>query len=563
MDKNKDVESGCAGEGEPEKKNAEPDYFLDQDDTANQRTVSLDVLPFLIILVLGFLYIFICSLDLVGNAFKLLGGKEAGEIIGDNEIVTNPISGLVIGVLVTVLLQSSSTSSSLVVAMVANDFISVKTAVPIIMGANIGTSVTNTIVALGQIQDQRLFARSFAGATVHDMFNILTVVILLPIEWATGFLRTITRELIDEMNLNEGSDTELELLSVITDPLTDKIVLLDKAYLKNLSQGQEVGSDEQLLKIYCGDKKCDALFSKFGMEDKASGAVLLTVSLILMFLALFVIVKSLQTIFKGQIARVIKKFVNADFPGCFGYLTGYLAIIIGTGITILVQSSSIFTSTLTPLIGIGVVTLERAFPLTLGANIGTTVTSVLAALASTSNFREALQISFCHFLFNVLGILIWYPIPKIRQIPIMAAKRLGKTTARYRWFAFFYIFMVFFIFPAIIFGFSVAGDVYVILFTCIVVLMALIIGVLKVLQHYKPDMLPELLRDFKFLPIWLRSLEPYDNLLRKLFGCFKTGFGMCSEAQTVSEYDMGKRARYYEKDPAQTEGQVYFSKSNF
>ena len=112
-----------------------------------------------------------------------------------------------------------------------------------------GTSVTNTIVSLGQIQDEQMFARAFAGATVHDMFNILTVVILLPVEWATGFLRYVTGELVHGMNLKEGSDTELELLSVITDPVTDKIVLLNKTYLKELSKGNDVGKDERLLKV--------------------------------------------------------------------------------------------------------------------------------------------------------------------------------------------------------------------------------------------------------------------------------------------------------------------------
>ena len=76
-------------------------------------------------------------------------------------------------------------------------------------------------------------------------------------------------------------------------------------------------------------------------------------------------------------AKVIKKFVNADFPGYCGYFTGYLAILLGAGMTILVQSSSIFTSTLTPLVGMGVITLDRMYPLTLGSNIGTTFTGTV------------------------------------------------------------------------------------------------------------------------------------------------------------------------------------------
>lgn len=62
----------------------------------------------------------------------------------------------------------------------------VSLAIPIVMGANIGTSVTNTIVSIGQITNKNDFRRAFAGATVHDVFNWLTVLILLPLEVITG-----------------------------------------------------------------------------------------------------------------------------------------------------------------------------------------------------------------------------------------------------------------------------------------------------------------------------------------------------------------------------------------
>ena len=125
--------------------------------------------------------------------------------------------------------------------------------------------------------------------------------------------------------------------------------------------------------------------------------------------------------------------------------------------TMLVQSSSIFTSALTPLVGIGVITIDRTYPLTLGANIGTTVTSILAALAATSKFRESLQIAMCHLFFNISGIVIWYPLPFMRKIPIKGAKFLGNTTAKYRWFAFMYLAIMFFVFPALVLGLSIAG----------------------------------------------------------------------------------------------------------
>ena len=157
-----------------------------------------------------------------------------------------------------------------------------------------------------------------------------------------------------------------------------------------------------------------------------------------------------------------------------GWLTGYLAMVVGAGLTVLVQSSSVFTSTLTPLAGTGLVTLDRVYPLTLGSNIGmvidglllyshclliagTTTTSLLAALASSGHQREAVQIALVHLMFNITGILIFYPVPLLR-LPVAMARRLGEVTARYRWFSLAYLLFMFFIFPAIIFGLSIAGN---------------------------------------------------------------------------------------------------------
>ena len=86
-----------------------------------------------------------------------------------------------IGVLGTVLVQSSSTFTSIIVAAIGAGM-DVHIAVPMIMGANIGTSVTNTLVAMTQIGKRDEFERAFAAATVLDMFNWSTVIILFTIE---------------------------------------------------------------------------------------------------------------------------------------------------------------------------------------------------------------------------------------------------------------------------------------------------------------------------------------------------------------------------------------------
>jgi len=120
-----------------------------------------------------------------------------------------------------------------------------------------------------------------------------------------------------------------------------------------------------------------------------------------------------------------------------------IAIIIGCGVTMLVQSSSITTSTLTPLVGLGVVQLEQMFPLTLGANIGTMFTGLLAAMVSGS--IDSIQVALCHLLFNIAGIIIWYPLPVMRRVPLMLARMLGKATRIWKFFPIVYIFFVFFV----------------------------------------------------------------------------------------------------------------------
>lgn len=137
--------------------------------------------------------------------------------------------------------------------------------------------------------------------------------------------------------------------------------------------------------------------SQLGLDDTVSGVILLVVSLIILCTCLILMVKLLHSMlkyknkhfyknmllllkhvyyFRGQIALVIKKTINADYEFPYSMFVDYLAILVGCIMTILVQSSSIFTSALTPLAGIGVISLERIYPLTLGSNIGTTTTGL-------------------------------------------------------------------------------------------------------------------------------------------------------------------------------------------
>ncbi|XP_029651087.1 sodium-dependent phosphate transport protein 2B [Octopus sinensis] len=478
------------------------------------------------LLLIGLLYLFICSLSFLSSAFRLLGGRTAGQIFRDSEVLANPVAGLVIGVLATVLVQSSSTSTSIIITMVGEELLTVKQAIPIIMGANIGTSVTNTIVSMGQITDKDEFRRAFAGATIHDMFNWLAVLVLLPIETASGYLYHFTTWMTKRLELTSMNDTNPELLKKITKPFTKFIIQLNKKVITNEATRLKNESASSMLKI-CKDAdktviKCGYLFEHLSSwEDWAMGLLLLFISLLILCLCLMFIVKLLHSLLRGSIAKVIRKIVNQDFPGPLSYITGYLAILIGAGLTMLVQSSSIFTSSITPLVGLGIISLERMYPLTLGSNIGTTTTGMLAAIAQDDHLKESLQVALCHLFFNLTAILIFYPMPQMR-FPINLAKFLGSTTAKYRWFAIMYLIFMFFVFPAIILALSFTSVIALIVVLVPIILLIITVAIIKTLQAKKPHFLPEKLRNWKFLPEWMRSLAPYDRLFRKMFSiCMK------------------------------------------
>ncbi|CAC5385633.1 SLC34A [Mytilus coruscus] len=525
---------------------------LMMDMTVCNRFIYLITVLLKIVLIFGFLYLFICALGFLSNAFKLVGGKAAGKVFRENDILTNPVAGLMIGVLVTVLLQSSSTTTSIIITMVGSEIIPIKTAIPMVMGANIGTSVTNTLVSLAQSSDREVFRKAFGGATVHDMFNWLTVIVLLPIESTVHYLYHLTGVIVRSLELSK-SGKKKDLLKVITKPFTGLIVKVDKHVITNIALNKEGAEEDSTLiekletegtrytlgimsdsntsfikwetnetlvkKINM--ERCHNLFAQTDLSDSTIGALLLVISLFVIAVALIFMVKLLNSLLKGSVAKVVKKFINSDFPGLFKYLTGYVAILIGTGTTMIIQSSSVFTSILTPLVGVGVVSLDRMLPLTLGANIGTCLTGILAALANPAKaIPNALQVALCHLFFNISGVLLFYPIPITRKAPINLAKGLGNITAKYRWFSILYLILVFIALPGLVFVLSLAGTVPFAVVGSIILLILVCLIVINIAQKYCLDRLPSWLRNWNFLPLCCHSLKPIDKLISSVLGIF-------------------------------------------
>jgi len=346
------------------------------------------------------LYIFLVSITMMGGAFKEYKGFLEQLV----QTTSNPFVGLVVGILVTSIVQSSSLTTSIVVTLVGTGF-PIANAVPIVMGANIGTTITSTIVSVGHITRKEEFQRAFSAASVHDFFNLLMVIILFPVELKTHYLR------------RSASFLQEHLLSGVTGGVTFRSPVKVAASFP--------------VKLFKG------LLEYSGMPHFLVAIVMLVVALGLLFFALYFIVRLMRSIILGRVERIIDDYVFKNA------MTGLAC---GILLTAFVQSSSVTCSLLVPLVAAGVVTLRRAFPFILGANIGTTVTAVLASLAAEQS-GPAVTIALVHLIFNITGVVLFLPLKPMRLIPINFAQWFSTVVARRKYVALIYILVVFFIIP--------------------------------------------------------------------------------------------------------------------
>jgi sodium-dependent phosphate cotransporter len=368
------------------------------------------VLPKLLA-VFGLLFVFLVGVRGLGGGFRLLGEDLIQSFFTATE---NPFMGLLVGLLATTVVQSSSVTTAMIVGLVAapENPLPLLNAVPMVMGANIGTTVTATIVALGHIGRREEFERAFPVAICHDVFNYLAVLVLLPLELFTGFLQSTAGWLTGSLGNFGGF--------VYRSPLSTVLGL----GLAPISAVNE------------------ALFTTEGSQ----AVFLIMVSGFLIFGALFFIVKVMSGAVQSRVESAVNKALGVN---------AVVSILIGVLVTIMVQSSSITTSLLVPLAGAGLLRLERAFPVTLGANIGTTVTGFLAAMAVTGvNATAGLQIALVHLFFNLSGTLMIYPIPAVRNIPLRISRRISRLAVRSRRLTLVGVGLLFYGLPALAVFFS-------------------------------------------------------------------------------------------------------------
>lgn len=281
----------------------------------------------IIFCILFFLYFFICSLSIFKVAFQLLCSNMSTSVLAYTSL-DNPILGLMLGVFSTAVIQSSSATTSIVVAMAAGDIITLREGIPVVMGSNVGTSITSTMVSLTNLQNLEEYRLGFTAAILHDIFNWSTIILLLPLEMGTGALEKVSGYIADVLDPHT-SDKEVnhfKAFSKLFSSIADSFVILkshaevSEQNIKRLMnennstesfeseeslESQEInekvfdqsseesaesvedflfGKDQQnenitqsvltIIKEDCGDAPCDFWFADSGMSDEGIGRYL-------------------------------------------------------------------------------------------------------------------------------------------------------------------------------------------------------------------------------------------------------------------------------------------------
>ena len=353
--------------------------------------------------VILWVYALLVAVSVVGSGFKMVVGGNAAELFN---FANNAYLALIAGTLATALVQSSSTTTSIIVGLVAGG-LPVSMAIPMIMGANIGTTITNTIVSLGHMGCNKEFKRAFSASTIHDFFNYLAVLIILPLEMMTGFLSKLSIATADMLIGGQDMSISFNFVKMITSPAEDIIK----------------GLATQL------------------PDASLAGMAMIAAGIFLIFSSVVRLGKLLKKVMKGKAKTVLEKSIGR------GPVSGIAS---GAAMTVMVQSSTTTTCLMVPMVGSGTFSVRQMYPVTLGANIGTTITAILAATAiSADAAMPAMTIALVHLFFNLFAVVFIYGIKPLREIPLYAADKLADMAVKKKAYAFAYLALAFFIIPGL------------------------------------------------------------------------------------------------------------------
>lgn len=356
--------------------------------------------------VIGAVLMMITAIYLILDGAQGLGTGTVSRLF---ELATNPIIGLLIGILATAFIQSSTTVTTLTVAAVGTGAVSVPVAIPLILGANIGTTVTASLVAFSYIGDRANFRRAFTSASLHTWFNLTFVCIILPLELLFHPLQSFTDRVSDSL-VSEGATGTSRGLATIFAPLIDVI-----------GTNGLLGS---FLSSYLAAMACIVL------------------GMVLVLLAVRILNAQLSVLTAAATRTLLER--SSGTSDALGVISGAVG-------TAAVQASSITVSSLLPFAVSKSLKLREILAITLGANVGTTLMALITALAVPGSLGAyAVQAGLVHVTFNTTGTLLVLLIRPLRDLLIRMAELSGRLAARGYSYAASALLLGYFLIPAVV-----------------------------------------------------------------------------------------------------------------
>ncbi|WIM67405.1 Na/Pi symporter [Corynebacterium breve] len=336
--------------------------------------------------------IVVAVLALVFSVYLIAGGVNEISLHRVETLVDlarNPLIALMVGLLATAAVQSSSTVTALVVASVATGILELDAAIPIILGANIGTTVTPMIVSFSYLHDKQDFRTAHSTAALHLWFNTVFVLLIFPIEYFFGPMRHLAPH-IDLPGEPLRVETFIELARLV--PF-------------------------------------------HGMWSIVAGIVVLVAS-----------IRLIDDQLKHLLTPLAWKLLGHTSSGsaAFGFGAGML-------LTVLIQASSAVVSATLPFATAKLADLRGYMAVILGANVGTTMLAVITAFATPGDYPTvAFQAAIVHVAFNVFGALVVALIGPMRRLIYRLARMSGRIAERSVWLTFGAMALGYFIVPALL-----------------------------------------------------------------------------------------------------------------
>lgn len=339
-------------------------------------------------LLLAGLYGFVLALTGFKDAWALAFSVESSSSVVQSILdasLSSPYTALLSGIVITSLIQSSSATIAIVVATVGSGVITIEDSVFIMMGANIGTTITNTIVGLAHSHQPEEFRRMTPSILVDDIYKVLNVSLFFVVEITTGLLHTLSVALVGFLETSTPLGAVLDSFPDLIDLITEPVVMASIGIVTGLT-------------------------SAVGLQALLTGALFF----LLLILSLGLMGEALEHYLHDRSRELLDRIFGGK----------YLSFGIGFIVCWLLQSSSVTVSLILPLVAQSAVTLPTVYYYSIGAALATTCDA--GQIISYLKFGPiGLTAGMVHILLNIFGALLFLTVPGLRQLPILIAEHIG------------------------------------------------------------------------------------------------------------------------------------------